>query len=72
MARKTPHMEQSNTEYTRELEKLIQEVLLPGYLKVCEKHQEPFPWKDIPTHLVAGIQQQPKPLARLLQAAFRV
>ncbi len=62
-------MELPQTQYERELEKLIQQVLLPDYLKLCEKYEEPFPWGKIPAHLVAGIKK-PKQVARLLQAEF--
>lgn len=65
-------MEQpTDLEYVRQLEKLIQQVLIPGYLELANKYDAPFPWNKIPAHLVAG-SKQPKQVARLLQAAFRV
>lgn len=66
-------MEKTQQEYTRELEKLITEVLLPGYLQLAQKHHEPFPWAAVPAHLAVAVKAPPKKLAKLLQkAAFRV
>jgi hypothetical protein len=65
-------MQQPNHEYTKELEVLIKQVLIPGYLKLCDKYCEPFPWKEVPAHLLVDLNAKPTKVAKLLQAAFRI